>query len=112
MKNILIVTGGAGFVGSNLIEFLIKKTKLTTGLKCAPDIDEKLFIKTNNIAPVAIVFPSKETAWFPWDKFSAIIPDPITTAVKKNVPTNSDMWEELIFIIMIFILLACTFKYF
>ena len=26
MKKILIVTGGAGFVGSNLIEFLIKKT--------------------------------------------------------------------------------------
>ena len=26
MKNIIIVTGGAGFVGSNLIEFLIKKT--------------------------------------------------------------------------------------
>ena len=25
-KNIIIVTGGAGFVGSNLIEFLIKKT--------------------------------------------------------------------------------------
>ena len=27
MKNIIIVTGGAGFVGSNLIELLIKKTK-------------------------------------------------------------------------------------
>ena len=27
MKNILIVTGGAGFVGSNLIEFFILKTK-------------------------------------------------------------------------------------
>ena len=26
MKNILVVIGGAGFVGSNLIEFLIKKT--------------------------------------------------------------------------------------
>ena len=27
MKNIIIVTGGAGFVGTNLISFLIKKTK-------------------------------------------------------------------------------------
>ena len=26
MKKVLVVTGGAGFVGSNLIEFLIKKT--------------------------------------------------------------------------------------
>ena len=27
MKNIIIVTGGAGFVGTNLIKLLIKKTK-------------------------------------------------------------------------------------
>jgi UDP-glucose 4-epimerase len=27
MKNIIVVTGGAGFVGANLINFLIKKTK-------------------------------------------------------------------------------------
>ena len=27
MKNIIIVTGGAGFVGANLIEVLLKKTK-------------------------------------------------------------------------------------
>ena len=26
MKNLIIVTGGAGFVGSNLIELLLKKT--------------------------------------------------------------------------------------
>ena len=27
MKNLIIVTGGAGFVGSNLIELLLIKTK-------------------------------------------------------------------------------------
>ena len=27
MKNIIVVTGGAGFVGSNLISLLVKKTK-------------------------------------------------------------------------------------
>ena len=27
MKNLIIITGGAGFVGSNLIEFFLKKTK-------------------------------------------------------------------------------------
>ena len=27
MKNIIIITGGAGFIGSNLIDFILKKTK-------------------------------------------------------------------------------------
>ena len=28
MKNIVVITGGAGFVGSNLIELILKKTQL------------------------------------------------------------------------------------
>ena len=27
MKNIIVITGGAGFVGSNLISLILKKTK-------------------------------------------------------------------------------------
>ena len=27
MKNIIVITGGAGFIGSNLIEYFLKKTK-------------------------------------------------------------------------------------
>jgi UDP-glucose 4-epimerase len=27
MKNLIVVTGGAGFIGSNLISLLLKKTK-------------------------------------------------------------------------------------
>lgn len=50
MKNIIVVTGGAGFIGSNLIKFLIKKTKLkiisidnySTGTK-------KNHVKHNNV---------------------------------------------------------------
>ena len=73
--------------------FFIKNKRLTTGLKWAPEIEEKLFIKTKRIAHVEIVFPNNAIASLPWERFSAMIPEPITTPVKKKVPINSTISE-------------------
>ena len=66
MKNIIIVTGGAGFVGSNLIELLIKNTKFSilsidnySTCKRQNYILSKrlIYIKsdTNNISKISVV---------------------------------------------------------
>ena len=50
MKNIILVTGGSGFVGSNLIEFLLKKTnKKILSLDDYSSGSKKNHIKHNNI---------------------------------------------------------------
>ena len=50
MKNIILVTGGSGFVGSNLIEYLIKKTnKKILSLDDYSSGSKKNHIKNNNI---------------------------------------------------------------
>ena len=59
---------------------------------------EKALMITNNIEPVAIVFAKSATPLFPFDKFSPIIPDPITTETKKNVPISSQVSALDIFI--------------
>lgn len=56
MKNIIVVTGGAGFVGSNLIEMLVRETKFniisidnySTGAKKNHIINKKVkYIKSD-----------------------------------------------------------------
>ena len=47
---------------------------------------------TNKIAPVARVFPKSAIATLPWDRFSPIIPEPITVAMRKKVPMNSEAY--------------------
>ena len=63
MKNLIIVTGGAGFVGSNLIQLLLKKTKYkilsidnySTGTRINHVLNKRIFyIKdhTKNISKI------------------------------------------------------------
>ena len=51
MKNIIVVTGGAGFVGSNLISFLLKKTSFQIlSLDNYTSGSKKNHIKSNRVS--------------------------------------------------------------
>ena len=83
MKNIIVVTGGAGFVGSNLIEFLINKTKLkiisidnySSGSKKNHIKDKRIkYINTNtkNISKILNLYKKKINVVFHFGEFSRI----------------------------------------
>ena len=83
MKNIIVVTGGAGFVGSNLIKFFIKKTNFriisiddySSGSKKNHIKNKKiLYIKshTKNISVVLNKYKKKINSIFHFGEFARI----------------------------------------
>ena len=83
MKNIIIVTGGAGFVGSNLIKYLVKKTRFkiisidnySSGFKSNHIKNKKikyLNCNTKNISKVLKPLKNKINSIFHFGEFSRI----------------------------------------
>ena len=83
MKNIIIVTGGAGFVGSNMINFLVKNTKFyiisidnySSGSKKNHLINRRIkYIKshTKNISKILDVNKKKIHSLFHFGEFARI----------------------------------------
>ena len=83
MKNIIVITGGAGFVGTNLISFLLKNTKYkilsidnySSGLKINHIKNKKVkYIKDNtkNISTLLNSKKNKINAIFHFGEFSRI----------------------------------------
>ena len=72
-KNTILVTGGAGFVGSNLIDYLLKKTiyliisidNYSSGFKKNHFKNKRIrYIKANTKDIVKIISNPKKLKWF------------------------------------------------
>ena len=98
MKNIIVVTGGAGFVGSNLIFFLLKKTKYkiisldnySTGSKKNHVINKRvLYLKghTKNISKILKKYIKKIHSIFHFGEFARIYQSFIK--MKECINSNS-----------------------
>src|SRR5580693_1151758 len=61
----------------------------TTGLKCAPDTGPNIAMMANSPAAVAAAFSSSSSPVSPGDSRWAAIPEPITTAARNPLPSNS-----------------------
>ena len=83
MKNFIVITGGAGFVGSNLIKLFIKKTKLkiisidnySTGLKKNHIVSKRVKYISGNTADIKLLlkkYKKKITTLFHFGEFSRI----------------------------------------
>ena len=83
MKNLVVVTGGAGFIGSNLIDLLIKKTKYkiysidnySTGKKKNHISNKRINYIKNNTKNISKILSSKKKnikAIFHFGEFSRI----------------------------------------
>ena len=97
MTNIIVITGGAGFVGSNLIEFLINKTKLkiisidnySSGSKKNHIKDKRIkYINSNtkDISKTLNLYKKKINAVFHFGEFSRIY----QSFLKMNECINSN----------------------
>ena len=97
MKNIIVVTGGAGFIGSSLIEYLVKKTKLniisiddySTGSKKNHIKDKRvryLNSHTKNISKILNLYKKKIHTLFHFGEFARIY----QSFLKMNECINSN----------------------
>ena len=81
-------------------------TKVTTGLKCAPEIGPSFDIVTYNVHPDAIKLASTAGAVFPCERSSAIIPDPIPVMTSRKVPRNSAVGSLHVIYLLFFVICA------
>jgi hypothetical protein len=69
--------------------FCQASTRVTAGLKCAPDMGPSARIKATIAAPVETVFARSAMATLPPASRSPMIPEPTTAASRNAVPTAS-----------------------